>query len=563
MSQVVGSRRNPGANGAGNTPRILVVDDEPYMCDVCSRTLQRGGYAVVATSDPQAAARMLRGDERFDLLLTDIKMPAMSGLELAYIAREQDPTIAIIIMTGFATMENLQQSVQRGIADFLSKPFELEHLRLAVDQALHKRSILQDNVRLAAVERLLDSSQALSATLELAEVADTLLRVSLEQTNFRAGFVVLMAEPQAPLTIVPSLAGGTLFPAGHALIERAFREQQPQLADGEQICQVDGAALGQALALPLRAQGKINGVLLLCDDHASMLRPGVLESVSLLANHAGAALRNASLYGELDKAYQRAQELDRLKSEFISIASHELRTPLSIVLGYTMMVRDQSENEKRLYLERVMDSAQRIKDIVDDMVSLRHLDTGETELAPDQVVIQELIRNAIERVRPGADERRQTITLDMPDQPLLFVCDHEKVLLILGHLLTNAVRFTPPKGAIEIRARLRPSGPIDSGGSRIIPASQPTSALPWVVVEVQDTGIGIPESELPRIFDRFYQVADSLTRDHGGIGLGLALVRELVSALGGAVWVASQAGQGSTFAVALPYRQPVAGTPQQ
>ena len=559
MSQVVAPRRNP-PGGAGSTPRILVVDDEPYMCDVCSRTLQRGGYEVVATSDPQAAAAMLRGDQRFDLLLTDIKMPAMSGLELAYIAREQDPTIAIIIMTGFATMENLQQSVQRGIADFLSKPFELEHLRLAVDQALHKRLILQDNLRLAAVERLLGSSQALSTTLELSEVADLLLKVSLEQSSYRAGFVVLMAEPSAPLTIVPSLAGGTLGPAGQALIDRVFHEQQAQVSHGPSICQIDGATLNQALAVPLRAQGEINGVLLLCDDRADPLRPGLIESVALLANHAGAALRNAWLYGELDKAYQRAQELDRLKSEFISIASHELRTPLAIVLGYTMMVRDQSENEQRLYLERVMEGAQRIKDIVDDMVSLRHFDTGEAELAPDQLVLQDLIHNAIERVRPTADARRQTIVLELPAQPLLFICDHEKLLLILGHLLANAVRFTSPEGTIVIRAQLRPAGPIDSGGSRLIPATQPASALPWIVVEIKDNGIGIAESELPRIFDRFYQVADSLTRDHGGIGLGLALVRELVSVLGGAVWVASQAGQGSTFSFALPYRQQLGNT---
>lgn len=526
------------------------------MCDVCSRTLQRGGYDVVSTSDPHTAAAMLRSDQHFDLLLTDIKMPGLNGLELAYIAREQDPTIAIIIMTGFATMENLQQSVQRGIADFLSKPFELEHLRLAVDQALHKRSILQDNMRLRALEQLFASSQALSTTLELSEVVDILLRVSLQQSDCRAGFVVLMEEPEAPIALVPALAESTLLPSGHELIARAFRDQQALISHDTPIAQAEGVELTQSLAVPLRAQGNVNGVLLLCDSRAGVFRPGVMESVTLLANHAGAALRNARLYGELDRAYQRVQELDRLKSEFISIASHELRTPLSIVLGYTMMVHDQAENEHRLYLERVMESAQRIKDIVDDMISLRHLDTGEAEFAPDQVVIQEIIRNAIDRIRPSIEERQQSISADLPEQPLLFICDHEKILLILGHLLSNAIRFTPQGGAIEIRAALRPSGPIDSGNGRLIPATQPlSSALPWIVVDIKDNGIGIAESELPRIFDRFYQVSDSLTRDHGGIGLGLALVRELVSVLGGAVWVVSKAGMGSTFSFALPYRQ--------
>ena len=142
MTQAPAQIGAPSLVGAGVVPRILVVDDEQHMCDICTRTLRRGGYYVLATTDPKVAARELRVDQRFDLLLTDIKMPTMSGLDLAHIAREYDPAIAIIIMTGFASMENLQQSVQRGVADFLSKPFELEQLRLAVDQALHKRSIL-------------------------------------------------------------------------------------------------------------------------------------------------------------------------------------------------------------------------------------------------------------------------------------------------------------------------------------------------------------------------------------------------------------------------------------
>jgi len=314
--------------------------------------------------------------------------------------------------------------------------------------------------------------------------------------------------------------------------------------------------------VPLRAQGQVNGVLLLCSDQVAAPRLGILEGVTLLANHAGAALRNAALYGKLDQAYQRVQELDRLKSEFISIASHELRTPLSIVLGYTMMVRDQSAAEQRQYLERVMESAQRIKDIVDDMVSLRHLENGEAQYAPEAVVLQDLVQHTVERIRSAAADRQQVIIEQLPEQQIQFACDREKLLLILGHLLSNAVRFTPDGGQIVVRAELRPADALDRDGRYLAP-SRITASLPWVIVEVQDNGIGIAEHEQPRIFDRFYQVANSLTRDHGGTGLGLALVRELVIMLGGAVWVESQQGQGSTFGIALPYRQHLAGTEKQ
>ncbi|HEU5098323.1 MAG TPA: ATP-binding protein [Roseiflexaceae bacterium] len=557
MSQVAAPLGHISLTGTGTAPRILVVDDEPYMCDVCTRTLQRGGYEVVATSDPRAAERMLRDDQHFDLLLTDIKMPAMSGLELALIARERDPAIAIIIMTGFATMENLQQSVQRGIADFLSKPFELDHLRLAVDQALHKRSILQDNLRLQALEQLLESSKALSATLELSQVADILLRVTLRQSEYRTGFVLLMEDQSAPPTIVPAAANSELLAAGGRLAQRAFEERQTLAGQDAAFCRLDGGELQQALAVPLRAQGDVNGVLLLCTDRSAAARPGILEGVALLANHAGAALRNAALYGKLEQAYQRVQEVDRLKSEFISIASHELRTPLSIVLGYTMMVRDQSADEQRQYLERVMESAQRIKEIVDDMVSLRHLDSGEAQFASEPVVLQELARHALERIRSSAADRRQSIKVQMPEEPIQFACDREKLLLMFGHLLSNAVRFTPEGGQIAVHVELLPAGSLEREGRYLTPALT-AAATPWVGIEVHDNGIGIAEAEQPRIFDRFYQVADSLTRDHGGTGLGLALVRELVTMLGGAVWVESQRGHGSTFGIALPYRQQLA-----
>ena len=557
MSHVLAHPSIPSLAGA--VPRILVVDDEQHMCDVCTRILQRGGYHVVATNDPRAAVRVLGGEQRFDLLLTDIKMPTISGLDLARLAREYDPAIAIIIMTGYASMENLHQSVQRGAADFIFKPFELEHLRLAVDQALHKRLLLQDNLRLHALEHLFESSKALSTTLDLSELAAILLRVTMQQSNCRAGFV-LLAEGHGKLaTTVPSAPNSQLLDAGRKLARRAFEEQRTVLDGAVPFCLFDGLELRRALAVPLRAQGEVNGVLLLCDQGPGTLRPGVQEEIALLANHAGAALRNAYLYGQIGDAYQRLQELDRLKSEFISIASHELRTPLAIVLGYTMMVRDQSEAEQREYLQRILDNAQRIKDIVDDMVSLRHLEMQEVQFALEPVVLQELVAHAIERMRPALSQRPQTINVDLPEQPLVFLYDREKLMLVLTHLLSNAIKFTPEGGRIDIRASVQPPDVLENNNSPIIQPLRPSlDTIPWVIVEVEDTGIGIPEREQPRIFDRFYQVADSLTRDHGGTGLGLALVRELVGALGGAVWLTSREGSGSTFTFALPYRQQAA-----
>jgi signal transduction histidine kinase/CheY-like chemotaxis protein len=557
MSQALG-QTVAATLGPESPARILVVDDEQHMCDVCSRTLQRAGYVVLATSDPHAAVELLQSDQPFDLLLTDIKMPTMSGLDLARVARERDPAIAIIIMTGYASLENLHQSVQRGVADFLAKPFELEQLRLAVDQALHKRTILQDNLRLRTLEQLLSNSEALGATLDLPELSGIVMRSMVQQSGAHAAFLLFVEDTSRLLEPVPSISQSTLLPAGRALAAQSLAEQQPVAAGDVAVSRVGAQELRYGLAVPLRAQRQATAVLVLCDDTPGLLRPGVQESIMLLANHAGSALRNAVLYSQLGEAYQRSQEVDKLKSEFISIASHELRTPLSLVLGYTMMVRDQCTGESREYLQRVMDGAQRIKEIVDDMVSLRHIETGETPSVLQPLVLQELVTQVFEKVGLANGSARHAVATEIPETPLLLMSDREKLSVILSQLLSNAIKFTPVGGRICLRVAVADGDELAQVAAFIVaPPSQ--SGMLWLHLSVEDSGIGIPEHEQVRIFERFYQVADSLTRDRGGTGLGLALVRELVASLGGAIWLVSREGEGSAFHIVLPYRdQPAA-----
>jgi signal transduction histidine kinase/CheY-like chemotaxis protein len=545
----------------GNTARVLVVDDEQYMCEICARTLGAASYNVVATTDTKAALHELRHNQPFDLLLVDIKMPTMSGLDLARTAREGDPAIAIIIMTGHASIENLHQAVQRGIADFITKPFELEQLQLAVEQALHKRRLLQDSLRLQSVEQLLASSDAINATLHRAELCQIILQTALKQTDCQVGFLLLGDDQHNFCETLSAPAKWQLLDAGYAIARQVRQNGAPLNVRGEEVLCSDGAKhISRILAVPLRAQGNIIGVLLLGDDRPDALRPGMQEIATILANHAGTALRNAHLYGELQEAYQRLQELDRLKSEFIAIASHELRTPLSIVLGYATMVRDQSSGNQREYAERVVTSAQKINDIVNDMVNLRHLELGKATINLERCELQHLISQVMAQMLPVAQQKGHEVTLTLPPKPVLILTDREKVILVLSNLLSNAIKFTPKHGAIEIKAflwsrdrpeNISPNAVVFSSPVRPEPANTNAS---WIALMVQDNGIGIPERELARIFERFYQVADSLTRQQDGAGLGLTIVRELVLLLGGTIWVESTIGQGSVFGFALPYR---------
>lgn len=533
------------------TPRILIVDDEQYMCDVCTKALARASYEVVATTDPQEALHLL-GRSSFDILLTDINMPAISGLELAQQARAVDPAIVIIVMTGHASTENLQNAVRRGVADFLTKPFDLEELRLAVEQALHKRGLLQENLRLQAMIQLLSSSNAINGSLDLAELSRRIIQGALRETTCSTGALLLSAGKQEFGLVQYGEEQQTLLPAGIGLARRARQSGDLQTQhDGPPLLRYGASSYQSGLALPLRAQGEDVGTLLLVGETIDPHRSSY-EALGILLNQAGSAIRNAQQHSELQGTYERLQELDHLKSEFIAIASHELRTPLSIVLGYTMMVRDQLGGEQQQYLQRVFENAQRIKGIVDDMVTL-HFESEQSPLLQEPHELGQLAQNVSAQLRPAAAAKRQELQLTLPAGPEHCLIDREKFELVLVHLLSNAIKFTDEGGVISVRLDVqRNAAPGVPQGTVVIAAPQ-RATNDWIIVEVCDNGVGIPPKDQLRVFERFYQVADSLTRDHGGTGLGLAVVKELVSVMGGALGVQSDPGHGSTFRLALPF----------
>jgi signal transduction histidine kinase len=220
-------------------------------------------------------------------------------------------------------------------------------------------------------------------------------------------------------------------------------------------------------------------------------------------------------------------------------------------------VRDRSEGEQRDYSQRVLEGAERIKSIVDDMMRLREFDRKQAQLHMEPRRLDELLREAVDHAGPAALQKQQTIELALPEAPIVAPLDREKLLLVLANLLANAVKFTPVGGRVRVeladwsyealseavgRAAANPSLRRLAGG----PAPR------WAVIRVSDTGIGVPRDEQGRIFERFYQVASSLTREQGGVGLGLAIACDLTTLQGGVVWVESEPGQGSCFSLALP-----------
>jgi signal transduction histidine kinase len=256
-----------------------------------------------------------------------------------------------------------------------------------------------------------------------------------------------------------------------------------------------------------------------------------------LAAQAAVAIENARLVNALQRAYEQLNRVDQIKSDFIAIASHELRTPLGLILGYAAMLREDLKNpETTEQLDVVMNSALRLRDLIDDMVNVQHIAEGKAKLVLTEFAVQEVVQAAVTAVGELYTTKHQDILVNVPPEPLRLKADREKITLVLNNLLTNAIKFTEPRGRILVTA-------VQKNGD--------------VCIHVADTGIGIPAGELDRIFDRFYQVEPHLTRQHGGLGLGLAIAKGMIDLHGGKIWVESVEGKGSRFSFSVPMAGPV------
>jgi GAF domain-containing protein len=299
----------------------------------------------------------------------------------------------------------------------------------------------------------------------------------------------------------------------------------------------------QSLAVvPIMHQGRVIGVLSAHQTRAE--RRWAEDDIDLLtavAAQVGSTLENARLISEL-------REANRLKDEFLATVSHELRTPLTAIRGWVELL---SENELLVADEEFVDgigviknSAASLSQLISDLLDLSRIQRKVLHLERKPYDIRLAVLDAVQAVRQSALARRLDLQLELNERLPEINIDAQRIQQVLWNLLTNAIKFTPEGGRITVRARL-----IDA--AKILVTDDDDEARRWVVVEVEDTGEGIPADFLPYVWDRFRQADGSTTRRHGGLGIGLALVKELVEAHGGQVEAKSE-GRGATFTIRLP-----------
>ncbi len=393
--------------------------------------------------------------------------------------------------------------------------------------------------------RMVEISRILNSATNLDQVLTHIIKEAATLTNTEAASILLLDPRTRDLFItassneIPEHLATTPVPLDSSIAGAILQANRPMyIPDVSQDPRwnkgVDKAIEFQTrsiLGVPMRdVDRQPVGVLEAINKKSGEFTRQDAEMLTILADIAGVAVERARLNEDLQQAYAELNDLDQIKTDFISIASHELRTPLSVILGYLSFLREESSPEMMAQFDTVLDAAVHLRTLIQDMLNFQYVDTGRDTLELSQIDLVALVQEMMAERDETAVAKQQTITISLPDTPLPIFADQGVIKVVINNLLDNAIKFTPQGGQISIK--------LSQHGQEA-----------WVCVN--DTGIGIPSEQLDRIFRRFYQVESPLRREHEGLGLGLAIVKELVELHQGRIWVESEEGRGSHFYVAL------------
>lgn len=572
---------------------ILMVDDSPTNLLALEAILHGSDRNLVSAASGNDALRYLL-DNEVAVILMDVYMPGLDGLETAELIRGRDRSrnIPIIFLTADSTGgRHLSRGYSLGAVDYIVKPIEPDILRskVAVFVELFKKTqeikrqaeLLEEKnqeleyANLARLGKLIDLGQELASEHEPAQVLQSFCHSARRIVEAQEAAVgVLNGDDQSLRHFFCSTANEDSAIGRNAVpkvTERALkyliRKRQPlRLNDSDDLLRTNGKTsdlVHSFLGAPMMsADGVFGWVYLLNKINAEDFSEADERLVATLATQVAVAYENAVLYSEAQQhaselqqeiaerrqaeeeraqllvreraARAEAEQANQTKDEFLATLSHELRTPLSAILGWSHLVRTGKLDEPQMSraIETIERNARSQSQLIDDLLDVSRIITGKLQIEAQLVDLCSVIETSVEAVKPAFETKGVQIETDIDSKACLVMGEANRLQQIFWNLLSNAVKFTPEGGRVSVAVK-----PVDS----------------QVRISVTDSGTGITPEFLPYIFDRFRQADGSTTRAHGGLGLGLSIVKHLVQLHNGAVEVASGGkNKGATFTVTLP-----------
>ncbi|HTL31593.1 MAG TPA: response regulator [Kofleriaceae bacterium] len=557
------------ANAGMERANILVVDDRPDKLLVYKTMLEDLGQNVLtATSGDEALKQVLERD--FALILLDVNMPGLDGLETAALIRGRKKsahTPIMLITSDYGDEPRIRKAYSLGAVDYISSPVVPEILRAKVNvfvelhllaeqakrQAQERIALVEEKAAREAAERasrrlafLAEASGELASSLDLEatlraflglvvpRLADVgLLSISAVDGQLdRHEMVWSSNDPEHPLLTASLLELGS--PLLEKMAQRVRESGKPETIErdaSDEAARIDlprGLSVHTLMIVPLLVRGRRLGVLSLgLDATDRRFDADAVAMVADLATRGATALDNALLF-------RKIQDEDQRKNEFLAMLAHELRNPLAPISNAVHILRVSETDSVKVAWARDLIGRQlkQLVRLVDDLLDVSRITRGKIELKMETVDVAQVVAAAIETSRPNIDAQRHTLSLQLPVEALALRGDFARVAQILSNLVNNAAKYTPKGGRISLSAA--------RDGDE-------------VVFRIRDSGIGIPPEFIASIFDPFTQADRTLARSHGGLGIGLTLVRRLVEMQQGRVSVRSEGrNRGSEFTVHLP-----------
>jgi signal transduction histidine kinase len=321
---------------------------------------------------------------------------------------------------------------------------------------------------------------------------------------------------------------------GRVLVKEEVK-LNPEIAEYFETAEGELEEIRAALIVPLKIENKLTGILLVGEKlSGEIFDDQELEVLAVLANQVAISLENARLYEELSASNAQLMQASRLKSQFLASMSHELRTPLNSIIGFSKVLLNRLDGDlterQEIYIRSVHNSGTHLLQLINGILDFSRIEAGKLEMASEELDLHELIDECIESSMPLARGKQLKLEKSVPLELPRLAADRTKVKQILLNLLSNAIKFTA-QGRVLIGVVAEPSA---------------------VRISVADTGIGIRQEDLTRLFEPFQQLDNPVARGAGGTGLGLAISKKFVELHGGRIWAESRESQGSTFHFTLP-----------
>lgn len=548
---------------------ILLVDDKPEKLLALEAVLEDLGQNIVrAYSGREALRAILQQD--FAVILLDVNMPDMDGFETAALIRQRKNSehIPIIFITAFTDEMHVARGYSLGAVDYMQAPIVPEVLRTKVavfvdlyvktDQVRRQADALRR--RANQLQRLAAASVAIHRAPSLERMLQTVTETARELIGAHQAITLYVHDGAATPGQKPHKSLSFTSFSDRYATWRTRRIQLDQIAttivatgrtaarlteaelrdhpDWEAVRNADIPPIhGGMLAAPLlRREGGANlGVIYLADRYEGDFTHDDEAIAVQLAQMASTAAENIT--------YAEERETNRVKDEFLATLSHELRTPLNAILGWTQLLRLETLNNEATHGVDVIErNAKAQTKLIEDLLDVSRITTGKLRLNVKPTPLTGVVQSALDVVRPAAEAKQITLACEIAPGATegadVIHGDPDRLQQVVWNLLANAVKFTPNGG--RVRAILRVVG-------------EAVGQQRQAEIAVEDNGPGIASEFLPYVFDRFRQADASSTRSHGGLGIGLTIVRHIVELHGGEVRAESAGeGRGATFVVRLP-----------